>query len=125
MINNTLTTDTPTEQPEEVNTNVIDFATRKAQSKEPSKFPNTPPENGTSVTISQNDPKKRKILITLKDHGDLLVEGYLGLTSSFLAIGESDGTIKFAAAEGTWQFCTDVTDNPEYNTDAETPTTSE
>lgn len=37
------------------------------------------------------------------------------MTSSFLAIGESDGTIKFAAAEGTWLYCTDITDNAEYN----------
>lgn len=55
----------------------------------------------------------RKILITMDDR-EVVIEGHIGLTPTFLCIGDKDGNIKFAAAPGKWWFVKDITE-----TDAE------
>lgn len=70
------------------------------------------PESTPQVEV---DPKKRLLIITLADDDEVLIEGYVGLTGSFLCVGNEDGTIKFAVAAGHWKFVADVTDDPEFN----------
>lgn len=54
---------------------------------------------------------QRKYIISLKDDVDIEIEGFVGLTASFLAIGDEEGRIKFGAAAGEWLFVTDITDS--------------
>jgi hypothetical protein len=53
-------------------------------------------------------PTVRKYIIDLEE-GSIEMEGLIGLTGSFLAVGDSDGNIKFAAAEGQWKYVKDIT----------------
>jgi hypothetical protein len=85
-----------------------------AQSQWPTGSPSPTPD--TPLYVSQNDPTERRILISTVD-GDIVMDGHLGLSQTFLAIGDAKGQIKFAAAPGKWTYCTDVTDNPKYQDD--------
>lgn len=90
-------------------TNVVDlkqFRENKMNPTGASKVPTKGPwPNATAVEI----PKERKLLLSLVD-ADIEMEGFIGLTNSFLAIGDKNGGIKFAAAPGMWKYVTDVTD---------------
>lgn len=67
-------------------------------------------ENAPAVTVKSDSPKARRYVIELKS-GPIEIEGFVGLTGSFLAIGNEDGMIKFGAAQGEWLTVKDVTDN--------------
>ncbi len=74
------------------------------------KFPSNP------ETIAQQEEviKERRWVLSLKD-SDIFMTGFIGLTPSFLAIADDEGRVKFAAADGYWQYVTDVTDQPNYD----------
>lgn len=76
---------------------------------EPSTFPKHQPEIQQTDEI-EVDPNNRLIVITLQDGEEVEIEGYIGLTGSFLCIGDKEGRIKFAVAQGFWKYCTDITD---------------
>jgi hypothetical protein len=65
------------------------------------------------VTVTAKDPGERRILVTTV-HGDVVVDGYLGLSQTFLAIGDASGAIRWAAGPEMWLYACDVTDNPKY-----------
>jgi hypothetical protein len=65
------------------------------------------------VTASEKDPNERRILIS-STYGDVVMDGYLGLSQTFLAVGDHKGQIKFALAPGVWLAACDVTNDPEY-----------
>lgn len=99
--------------------NIISLADFKKQreSGEPVKtWPTAvPPEsmkNPVSIT-TRTDPAERKVLLSLL-HGDIIMSGILGLSSTFLAVGDSSGAIKFAAAPSMWLYARDITDDPTY-----------
>ena len=62
------------------------------------------------ITVSAEDPNQRRILLSLA-HGDIIVDGHLGLSQTFLAVGDAQGRIKFAAAPGMWLYARDCTDD--------------
>lgn len=104
------------EEPVTVPNNVISLAQFKANKSEskPEHWPAAVPQGEpVVVTASLKDPLERRILVSTED-GDVIMDGYLGLSQTFLAIGDAKGQIKFAAAPGKWQYATDVTDNPDY-----------
>jgi hypothetical protein len=70
-----------------------------------------PPAN--DLTVTAKDPGERRILVTTV-HGDVVVDGYLGLSQTFLAIGDASGAIHWAAGPEMWLYACDVTDNPKY-----------
>lgn len=72
----------------------------------------TPGEDVT-ITASPRDPTERRILLSLL-HGDVVMDGFLGLSQTFLVIGDGKGQIKFAAAPGNWLYAKDVTDDPDF-----------
>lgn len=54
-------------------------------------------------------PTQRRYFLNLTE--DVIeIEGFVGLTGSFLAIGDAAGQVKFAAAQGIWKTILDVTD---------------
>ena len=91
-----------------------------------------PPEKDASSTVlgsgassgkhgnfPQAEPSKmRRYLIDLVDGDTIDMWGYVGLTGSFLAIGDEEGRIKFGAAAGVWLIVTDVTDKDQTEIDA-------
>lgn len=96
---------------------VIDFAQfkkNKAEGVTPvsdGKWPAAVPlEEGAEVTVTAEDPNQRRILLSLT-HGDIVVDGHLGLSQTFLAVGDVNGRIKFAAAPGMWLYARDITDD--------------
>lgn len=94
--------------------NVIDLLKFKKDKQEGKAWPvNSATPETTTVVSSATDPTERNILISTP-HGDVQVQGYLGLSQTFLAVGRPDGSIKFAAAPGMWLYAVDVTDNPDY-----------
>lgn len=103
---------------------VIDFnqfKKNKAEGKLPvtegKQWPGAVPTVSEPVTVTAEDPNQRRILLSLA-HGDIIVDGHLGLSQTFLAVGDSNGRIKFAAAPGMWLYARDMTD------DAVEPTTA-
>lgn len=106
--------------PEQVTrTEVIDlakFRQNKAEGRpqgQEGQWPSSVPAPSDPLTVSGVDPLERRILVSTVD-GDVVMDGYLGLSQTFLAIGDSKGQIKFAAAPNQWLYATDVTDSPEY-----------
>lgn len=65
---------------------------------EPKPFPTSKPTD------------ERRYIISLTSGDSLEVEGYLGLGNTFLAVGDEEGKVRFAAATGSWTFVTDITD---------------
>lgn len=120
-------TSTPIETPKVVN--LADFRKNKQQkqsvegaqveAKATNPWPQLKTQTGEKPG-TEPDPNQRRILISLTD-GDLVLDGYLGLTPTFLAIGDNKGNIKFAAAPGRWLYAVDVSDDPDYNSDETTP----
>lgn len=106
-----------------VASNVVSLASfrdNKTNQKIEKNWPATAPGENVEVTASPRDPSDRRILLSLL-HGDVVMDGHLGLTQTFLAIGDSNGRIKFAAAPGQWMYATDVTDDPTYQDEDNTP----
>ena len=95
---------------------VIDFSAFKKNRElgiEPTKegqWPVAVPTVETPVSITPEDPNQRRVLLSLT-HGDIIVDGHLGLSQTFLAVGDTNGRIKFAAAPGMWQYARDITDD--------------
>ena len=58
------------------------------------------------------EPKERKLIVTTTD-GERTISGFVGLTNSFLAIGDKTGAVKYAVAGGIWKTVEDVTDQVE------------
>lgn len=101
---------------------MADFRQKKNPNQQwPSAVSANPPLPPQQVSLE--DLKERRILMTLAD-GDVVMDGFIGLTQSFLAIGDKHGSIKFAAAPGVWRYVLDVTDDPAYaDVDKETEPT--
>lgn len=93
---------------------MADFKAGKVNPK-PEHWPAAIPQEATPtvLTVSKKDPLERRILIS-STYGDVLMDGYLGLSQTFLAVGDAKGQIKFALAPGVWLAATDVTDDPMY-----------
>lgn len=74
-----------------------------------------PTKVGEDIPIIQSvkEPGERRILLSTI-HGDILMDGFLGLSQTFLAVGDSKGAIKFAVAPGLWMYAKDVTDDPDF-----------
>lgn len=54
-------------------------------------------------------PGVRRYMIELEN--DVLeIEGILGLSPSFLVIGDENGRVIFGVAQGSWKFISDITD---------------
>lgn len=101
-----MTTTDDTDKPTEGNKpNIISFqAFKEAKvAKEEDKTKQKPFPQNTDI------PKSRRYLIDLKDT-TIEIEGFVGLTGSFLAIGDTEGRIKFGVAAGEWKVVTDITD---------------
>lgn len=104
-----------------VNDNIINIADFKNKPKEnwPKSIQNKNPDTilgQDKISIVTDAPprpspmaKMRRLLLDLTD-GTIEIEGFLGLTNSFLAVGDQNGNIKFAAAGGSWKYATDITD---------------
>lgn len=78
------------------------FKKNKNESKESGP---TRPRNFPTATSGE-----RKYLIDFVEGPSMELKGFLGLTGSFLAIGDDEGHINFAVAQGQWTFVTDITD---------------
>jgi hypothetical protein len=90
--------------------NVLTF--KKFQKKD-KPWPAAAPVAANDITVTAKDPGERRILVTTV-HGDVVVDGYLGLSQTFLAIGDASGAIRWAAGPEMWLYACDVTDNPKY-----------
>lgn len=117
--NNTSGPEEPVSEATTTHTEIIDlaaFRNKKNKQVEPLHWPVTLPQTDTSVpvTASAKDPLERRILIS-STYGDVVMDGYLGLSQTFLAVGDAKGQIKFALAPGVWLAATDVTNDPQYN----------
>lgn len=88
---------------------VADVVAFSDYQKDPSQWPKMASDSPPEITVTKEEPKDRTILITL-DQGEMVIEGHIGLTHSFLAIGDENGRVKFAAAPGKWQYVKDITD---------------
>lgn len=99
-MSNTTDDNTPTEEPEKKVLNFADF--KKAKDAVKAKATTTPgPATGQK--------KARRYFIDLKAD-TVEIEGFLGLSGAFLAVGDEDGNIKFGVAQGEWVAVYDVTD---------------
>lgn len=57
----------------------------------------------------EGQPGVRRYMIELEN--DVLeIEGILGLSPSFLVIGDEMGRVIFGVAQGSWKFISDITD---------------
>lgn len=101
---------------------VVSLADFKAGKKDPlpAHWPAAIPQGETvgvtasaTAPVPEKDPLERRILVS-STYGDIVIDGYLGLSQTFLAVGDNKGQIKFALAPGIWLAATDVTNDPKY-----------
>lgn len=113
-------TDNDNEQPE-INPVMVSLDKfREDKQKEASDKPKLNwPKSGDltgPITITPEEPPiERSYIITLED-GEIEIQGQVGFTQAFLMIGDLEGRVKFAAADGFWKYIVDKTDlkQPEY-----------
>lgn len=96
----------------EENVTTVDFKTKTilgqgVVNETPDK---TPTKAKQQFPLEQPMRKRRVYLIDTIDD-TIEVEGFLGLTGSFLCIGDETGEIIFALAEGQWRCVMDVSNN--------------
>lgn len=118
--------DTPpddgSEKPEAKVIQFKDYTSERNEEREtPEKWPRLESINPGDIIVSPTPipPLRsgdRKILITMDDR-EVVIEGHIGLTPTFLCIGDKDGNIKFAAAPGKWWFVRDITEASDTETD--------
>lgn len=94
----------PTDNEEQKIVSFADFKKDKERSQQDGSV-KTPPEGFPTTEV----PKQRKYIIDLLEDS-IEIEGFVGLTGSFLAIGDAEGRIKFGVAAGQWLTVTDITD---------------
>ena len=98
---------------------VIDMAQFRKDRAAPGGFPQAKhpaaiTNEQSPVEVAVQAPQERTILISTVD-GDVVLRGFLGLSQTFIAVGDAAGQIKFAAAPNKWMYASDVTGNPEYD----------
>ena len=100
--------------------NVVSFEKFKNGQKDASKsYPTSRPGEITPAPVTASDSPpvvaERRILLNLTGGHKLVIDGFLAISGTFLAVGDPSGRIKFAAGPGMWEFATDVTGDPDYD----------
>lgn len=99
---------------------VVDFSKFKKNKVEgtTTSFPQHTPVDSSPATPNQpDDTEERWIVIDLNDGSSVKARGYIGLTSSFIAVGDRAGQIRFAVNSPYWTVVADVTGDEEYKED--------
>lgn len=89
--------------------NVVPFAVKDRRT---SVIPPITTEAQTDKSFGKYIPWERQWTLELDGDRSLEVQGAIGLTPAFLAMGDKDGNIRSAYANGTWKTATDITPVP-------------
>lgn len=94
------------------NVTTVDFKTKTILGQGTVNETPSKPKNTTKQQFPLEQPmRKRRVYLIDTIDDTIEVEGFLGLTGSFLCIGDETGEIIFALAEGQWRCVMDVSNN--------------